>query len=124
MKFRITSKDLIIFIIFCILLLYLCAIGVMNFVTFGAEGKLWGLNPIPAFIHYFGITMVMFIVVLIMIFSSVSSYIFEKEKGVGLKIGEKEVKGYATWGTEKQMMNGSFIKPVLPKSTTIDAAGV
>ena len=81
MKFRVSKDDLIIFIIFCILLLYLCAIGVMNFVTFGAEGRFWGLNPFPAFgKDYIIITFVLFFAALIMIFTSVSSYIFTKEK--------------------------------------------
>ena len=92
MKFKVSKNDLIVFIIFCILLLYLCAIGVMNFVTFGSEGHLWGLNPFPAFANYLGITLLLFVVALIMIFTSVSSYIFTREKGtgIGIKIGEKE----------------------------------
>ena len=79
MKFKVSKNDLIIFVIFCILLLYLCAIGVMNFVTFGAEGRLWGLNPFPAFTNYLGITLVLFVTCLIMIFTSVSSYIFSND---------------------------------------------
>ena len=103
MKFRISSKDLIIFIVFSVFLLYLCAIGVMNFTTFGAEGKLWGLNPFPAFgPKFIGITLMLFVIAMIMIFSSVSSYIFEKEKGrPGLDVEIKK---------KKVMLDGQKIK--------------
>ena len=105
MKFRITSKDLIIFVIFCLFLLYLCAISVLNFINFGAEGRLWGLNPIPAFSGvYLPITLLLFFLALIMIFSSVSSYVFEREKkGLGIIVKEKEEKGYSSWAKDKDI---------------------
>ena len=127
MKFRVSKEDLIIFIIFCILLLYLCAIGVMNFVTFGAEGHLWGLNPIPAFSsHYIAITLVLFFAALIMIFTSVSSYIFTREKGpgIGLKIAEKEEKGYSRWAKDKEIKEDFGMAEVNSTDATIDHAGV
>jgi type IV secretory pathway TraG/TraD family ATPase VirD4 len=127
MKFKVSKNDLIIFIIFCILLLYLCAIGVMNFVTFGAEGHLWGLNPFPAFgPKYLGITLLLFIAALIMIFTSVSSYIFSREKGpgIGIKIGEKEEKGYSRWSTDKEVKTDKDIEPIVTNQAELNAAGV
>lgn len=127
MKFRVSKDDLIIFIIFCILLLYLCAIGVMNFVTFGAEGRFWGLNPFPAFgKDYIIITFVLFFAALIMIFTSVSSYIFTKEKGpgIGLKIGEKEEKGYNRWAKEKEIKEDKDVEKIDPTDSTLNAAGI
>ena len=127
MKFRVSKDDLIIFIIFCILLLYLCAIGVMNFVTFGAEGRFWGLNPFPAFgKDYIIITFVLFFAALIMIFTSVSSYIFTKEKGpgIGLKIGEKEEKGYNRWAKDKEIKEDINVVKIDPTANTLDAAGI
>ena len=127
MKFKVSKEDLIIFIIFCILLLYLCAIGVMNFVTFGAEGHLWGLNPIPAFgPKYIGITLVLFFAALIMIFTSVSSYIFTREKGpgIGLKIGEKEEKGYSRWAKDKEIKEDNGVEEIDATSSSTDAAGI
>ena len=127
MKFKVSKEDLIIFIIFCILLLYLCAIGVMNFVTFGAEGHLWGLNPIPAFgPKYLGITLVLFFAAIIMIFTSVSSYIFTREKGpgIGLKIGEKEEKGYSRWAKDKEIKEDVGVKEIDATSPKTDAAGI
>ena len=127
MKFRITSKDLIIFVIFCLFLLYLCAISVLNFINFGAEGRLWGLNPIPAFSGvYLPITLLLFFVALIMIFSSVSSYIFEKDgkKGLGIIVKEKEEKGYSNWAKDKDIKTDRDVEKIITTDPTLKAAGV
>ena len=126
MKFRITSKDLLIFVIFCIFLLYLCAIGVLNFINFGAEGKLWGLNPLPAFTGtYLPITLLLFFLALIMIFSSVSSYVFEREKkGVGITVKEKEEKGYSNWAKDKDIKTDRDVEKIITTDKTLKAAGV
>ena len=126
MKFRITSKDLIIFVIFCLFLLYLCAISVLNFINFGAEGRLWGLNPIPAFSGvYLPITLLLFFLALIMIFSSVSSYIFKrKKKGLGIIVKEKEEKGYSSWAKDKDIKTDRDVAKVITTDATLNAAGV
>lgn len=126
MKFRISSKDLIIFVVFSVFLLYLCAIGVMNFTTFGSEGKLWGLNPFPAFgPKFIGITLMLFVIAMIMIFSSVSSYIFEKEKGrPGLDVRDKEEKGYARWAKDKEIKTDRDVEVVTTTDEKTNAAGV
>ena len=106
MKFRISSKDLIIFGVFCILLLFLCSIGVNNFVSLGKDGTFAGLNPIPGFLgNKLPATLMIFVIFIGIIFTSVSSYIFDKEKGhgIGLKIGEKTEKGYSRWSKEKEI---------------------
>ena len=103
MKFKISPKDFAIFCVYCLLLLYLCAIAVLNFSSFINEGEFYGLLPFKAFTgDYIILTLFMFFVSLIMIFTSVSSYIFNKEKGkgIGLKLGEKQESGYARWSTE------------------------
>ena len=127
MKFRISPKDLVIFIIFCIFLLYLCAIAVLNFSSFGTTMTFYGLNPIEAFsLKYLPLTLVMFAVVLIIIFSSVSSYIFDKEKGkgVGLTVKKKEDNEYARFATDKEMKNAFGVKRVMISDEQTDAAGV
>lgn len=127
MKFRITARDLLIFVIFCILLLYLCAIGVTNFTNFAREGTFSGLNPFPAFTgEMLPVTLILFIVFLVAIFSSVSSYIFDKEKGkgLGLKIGEKENKGYSRWAKENEIKEDKGIVKVDPLSDNVEAAGI
>jgi len=126
MKFRVSKDDLIIFIIFCILLLYLCAIAVLNFVEFGAHGKLYGLVPFEAFTgKYIGITFTLFIASLIVIFTSVSSYIFSKDgSGIGLKIGEKEEKGYNRWAKLKEMKEADDIEMIDSNAQSTNAAGI
>ena len=124
-KFRIKPKDLIMFALFCILLLYMCAVLVLNFSTFASEGKFFGLNPIPAFsTEYFPATLVFFVIFLILIFTGLSSYIFDKEKGLGMIFGEKEEKGYSRWATEKELKNQSHIEKLLVKDPSYKAAGV
>ena len=51
MKLRIvaSSRDLIIFAIFAVFLLYVVALGVLNLPQLAGEGTFYGLNPIEAF---------------------------------------------------------------------------
>ena len=127
MKFRIAPKDLVIFIIFCIFLFYLCAIAVLNFSSFATTGTFYGLNPIEAFsASYLPITIIMFAIVLIIIFASVSSYIFDKEKGsgVGLSVKKKEENEYSRFATDKEMKNAFGVKKINISDENTDAAGV
>ena len=127
MKFKITPKDALIFCLYCLLLLYLCAIAVLNFSSFLNEGEFYGLLPFKAFTSdYIVITLFMFVIALILIFTSVSSYIFNKEKGkgFGIKLGEKQESGYARWATEKEIKNDTNIAKVDPKAETLNAAGI
>ncbi len=127
MKFRVSSKDFIIFVIFCIFLLYLCAIAVLNFSSFAEDGSFYGLNPFPAFTgDYLLLTIFMFVVALIIIFSSVSSYIFDRDKSAKklLTIGEKEEKGYSRWAKEKEIKEAKDVKHVKAIDQHVDGAGV
>ena len=126
MKFRVSSKDLIIFIIFCIILLLLSSIVVSNALGLINEGVFYGLNPFIGFSgKYILLTLLVFIVVLIVIFMSVSSYIFDRQKGhgIGLKINEKNEDGYARWATEREMKNAPKIVKVPISSTDCKEAG-
>mgnify|MGYP006916306150 CR=1 FL=1 len=49
LKFTAEPKKWIIFILFCIIVLYFVAIAVLNLSYFATYGKVWGINPIPAF---------------------------------------------------------------------------
>ena len=62
MKFRISSKDFIMFVVFVLLLLYLCGLAVTNITYFNSEGAFYGLNPLPAFTDYLGTTMLLFVI--------------------------------------------------------------
>ncbi len=127
MKFRITTKDFVIFVIFCVFLFYLCCIGILNFSYFSSTGNFYGLNPVEAFsAEYFPGTIALFAVALVIIFTSVSSYIFEKEKGggIGLKLGAKEDKGYSRWANEKEVKKADHVERVILADEKFEAAGV
>jgi hypothetical protein len=52
LKVRADSKDMLIFLVFCVVLLYLVAIAVVNLNSFAVDGVFLGLNPIPAFVDF------------------------------------------------------------------------
>lgn len=81
LKFRAEPKDILIFVIFSIALLYFVAIAVLNVVSFLNDSTIHGLNPLPAFTkEYFAPTMVFYLAAMIAVITSVSSYFFEREK--------------------------------------------
>ena len=123
MNFRVSTKDFATFGIFCVILLYLCAIAVLNVTSLLNEGTFAGVLPFKAFQSpYLGATIAVFVIVVIAIFFSVSSYIFDKEKGMGfaLKFGDKEEKGYSRWSKEKEMKTAKDVVSV--KITDLDAS--
>lgn len=127
MKFKISPKDFLIFSLYCLLLLYLCCIAVLNFSSFINTGEFYGLLPFKAFTKdYLLLTLFMFFISLVIIFTSVSSYIFNKEKGkgFGIKLGEKQEAGYARWSTEREIKSDSGIEKVDPQADTVTAAGI
>lgn len=126
MKFNVSAKDLVLFIVFCIFLLLLCSIAVSNAVSIINDGEFLGLNPFIGFApHYIFGTLLLFFIVLIAIFASVSSYIFDREKGkgIGLNIGEKDEKGYARWSKEKEIKNAPKVVRVPISEKDSKAAG-
>ena len=123
MRIKVEKKDLIIFIIFCIFLLYLCAIGVLNTSSLASEGKFYGLLPFRAFTSkYIGMTLFLFLVALVGLFVAVKSYIFDHEKGFGFSLGAKKEKGYSRWASDSEFKKGLEIVNI--KDHTIPAAGI
>ena len=128
MKFKVEPKDFFLFVLYCMILLYLCALAVSNFFCLINTGTFYGLLPWSAFsLKYLPVTIGLFIGALILIFTSVSSYIFSKEKGkgFGLKVGgEKQSDGYARWSKDKEIKNSSNVVKVNPVLKQLDAAGI
>lgn len=123
MKIKVGKKDLIIFCAFCVFLLYLCAIGVLNTASIVAEGKFYGFLPFKAFTaKYIGMTFFLFFVAIIGIFMAVKSYIFDRDKGFGFSISEKKEKGYSRWATDKEFKKGLEVVDI--KQDTLPAAGI
>lgn len=122
LKFRAEAKDWVIFGIFCVFLLYIVALAVLNLSSMASEGTLAGLNPLPAFSSdYIKSTIVFYLIALAGLFASCSSYFFEFDQGFGIST-EKKDKGYSRWAKDKEMKKN--LKMVDPKAYTSDAAGV
>ena len=123
LKFRADAKDWTIFILFCLLLLYMSAIAVLNLSEFSKYGNFFGFNPLPAFTpEYLLPTLAIFIFALAAIIMSVSSYFFDREKGLGFSTDPKNDKGYSRWATDKEMKKQ--LKVVDPASATSEYAGI
>lgn len=109
MKFKAEQRDVTIFVLFAIFLLYVVAIVTLNLAHL-SEGKLWGLNPLPAFsAEKIGGTLMIYVLALIGVGVSVSSYFFEREKGFGFS-SEKKSNGYSRWAKDSEIMK--VTKPV------------
>ena len=128
MKFKVEPKDFLLFVIYCGLLLYLCAIAVLNFSSLSTDGTFYGLLPFKAFTpQYIGATLLLFIVALVAIFSSVSSYIFKKEKGdmgFGIIFKKKSSDGYSSWAKDKDIKEQADVECVSPLDDKVTAAGI
>lgn len=122
MKFRADEKDWIMFGCFCLFLLYMCAIGVLNASYLATEGKFYGLLPFKAFTgKYIGATLVLFMLGLVGSFAAVSSYFFEREKGFGFSTQKKD-KGYSRWAKDNEIKRE--LVEVDPKAYTTNAGGL
>ena len=122
MNFKVDPRDLLIFGIFCIFLLYVCCIGVLNAASLASNGHFYGLLPFEAFTpRFIGATFTFFILALIGIFLAVNSYIFDRESGFGFSLG-KNNNGYARWAKKYEIKKQ--LKCVDPKAKTADAAGL
>ena len=128
MKFKVSAKDFIIFIIFCIFLLILSSLAVLNLTSLLNTTEFYGLNFFEGFTApYIAPTLIVFFAVLASIFFSVSSYIFERDKGskgFGISLGEKDEKGYSRWAKANEMKKDENVERIIIKDQTSQAAGV
>ena len=124
-KFVATTRDVVIFIIFAIFLLYVVALGVLNIPELASQGSFYGLNPLEAFSpDYIYYTLVLYFIALFGLFMSVNSYFFEFEEGIGVKIGDKSGGGYSRWAKAKEIKNDTDVKKVETNALKSDYAGV
>lgn len=126
LKFRADAKDIVIFLIFCFVLLYLVAISVVNLNSVATTGEFRGLNPFPAFGKDFILaTLVFYILALIAVLTASSSYFFEREEGFGITTEKKSKnEGYSKIMSEKDMKKDRGIKKVHLKDDTYEAGGI
>lgn len=126
LKFTAKPKDAIIFGIFCIFLLYLVAIGVLNLYHITHSNVFWGLNPFPAFGKQFlTTTLTLYVVALIAVFMSTSDYFFDREKGFGFgKKKEKDADGWSRWMKDDEMKKAYNVKKIILKNDEYEHAGI
>ena len=126
LKVRADKKDIIIFLIFCVVLLYLIAIAILNLHEFATQGRFYGLNPIEAFgPEFILVTLTFFFVALIGMMLASSSYFFDLEEGFGITTKKKEkADGYSKLMSEKDMKKDRGIKKVHLKDNKYDAGGI
>ena len=126
LKFRADAKDIVIFIIFCFVLLYFVAIAVLNLNSFAMDGVFRGLNPFPAFgPEFLFYTIVFYILILAGLMLACSSYFFEREEGFGLTTEKKsKADGYSKLMSEKDMKKDYGIKKVHLTDDDYDAGGI
>lgn len=125
LKVRVKQKDFIMFIAICVALFFGCAVIALNFLSFSSDQGLAWLDFSAWSMQTFYLTLFLFIASLVVIFMSVSSTIFNFEKGgIGLVFGEKEEKGYNRWTTEKEMKAAFKIEKVPVNVPTAEAGGI
>ncbi len=126
LKFTAKPKDAIIFGIFCIFLLYLVAIGVLNLYSITHNNMFWGLNPLPAFGKQFLVsTLTLYVIALIAVFMSSSDYFFDREKGFGFgKKKEKDGDGWSRWMKEDEMKKAYNVKKIRLLDEEYEHAGI
>ena len=127
MKFKVETRDFVLFVIYSVILLYLCCILVLNFYSFTSEGTFYGLLPFRAFtMPFLPVTIIVFGAVMAVVFTNVSSYIFSKDKegGFGLKFKDKTSDGFSRWSTVKEIKKSKGATKVDPKAETLTAAGI
>ncbi len=84
-----------------------------------------GLNPFIGLFKYTSVTLVLFVLFLIIIFTSVKNSIFERKKGgLGFEVKDKEEKGYNRWAKEKEYKEDKDVEMVNPLDQETKAAGI
>ena len=107
MKIRAEKKDWIKFIIVSIALFYLSTLIVENLGNWASYGIVEPYIWLFPYHIYMPVRLVasilLFIIILVWILTSVSSLIFDKEKGIGFSTKKKESDGYSHWAKEKEI---------------------
>ena len=124
MKFRVTLSSFLRFLFFALFLFYLCAFLTTNINSLSIDGTLAGINAIPGFTKFLPQTILLFILFLVAIFTASSSTIFERKKGFGFEIGEKEDKGYSRWSKNSEMKKDKDVAEVEPTVQESKYAGI
>ena len=125
LKFRADAKDILYFVLFTIFLFYMIAVGVGNITSLSRTGRLVGFNPFPGLSpeNIFG-TLLFFFIALGAIIMLVSSYFFDREKGIGISKEKKASGGYAKWAKVDDIKKAIGVKEIKESDPDYEYAGV
>ena len=126
LRFRADAKDVLIFVIFAVVWLFVVALAVANVSAF-LETQPFTIKFYLGFVGgNLAATLVFFLAGLIAAFAGVKSVFIEKEEssGIGFSVGQKKEKNYSRWAKDKEIENGLDVKAVDPLSPKADAAGI
>ena len=125
LKFRAEPKDWLIFGIFSLIWFIVVALVVVNVDAFMNEED-FTINFFLAFssLTMFGVTILLFIGGLVVAFTSVKSFFFEREKGLGISTGPKKENGYSRWCKSKEMRKAAGIVVIKPLDDHIPKGGI
>ena len=125
LKIKVSEEDFLLFVGVCVILFLICLIISANFISFGATEEFVGINIFKNFsASTLGLAILLFVISLVVIFSSVSSTIFDFDKGFGFSLGEKDEKGYNKFMTEREMKKAYMIRKVPLKAEHAEYAGM
>jgi len=126
LRFRADAKDVVIFVIFAVVWLFVVALAVANVSAF-LNGDAFTINLFLGFVGgNLAATLVFFFAGIIAAFAGVKSVFIEKEdsSGIGFSVGQKKEKNYSRWAKDKEIENGLDVKAVDPLAPKADAAGI
>jgi len=126
MKFRADKKDIVIFLIFCVVLLYFVALFVVNINSFAVRGEFAGINPIPAFtLEFLPVTLALYFGFIVALMLACSSYFFERESGVGITTEKKSKnEGYSKLMSEGDMKKDRGIVKIHLTDENYEGGGI
>ena len=124
LKFRAEKKDFVAFGVVSLIVLLILAIAVSNVLSLVQTGVPTGLNIFSNMTgNTIAITIFLWLAVIGVVFGSVSSYFFEREKGFGFTDTPKE-NGYSRWAKDKEIMTAKDVKSIPFLATTAESGGV
>ena len=125
LKFQADPKDWMIFGIFSLVWFVVVSLVVVNVDAFMSNNN-FTINVFLIFTSStnFLVTLLLFFVGIGVAFTSVKSYFFEREKGIGITAAPKKENGYSRWCKNKEMKKSSGIVIIKPTDDNISKGGI
>ena len=125
LKFRADLKDWLIFGAFAFVWLIVVSLAVVNVDAFiSGESFTFNFFLIFSSVTNLLLTLLLFFVGIAVAFTSVKSYFFEREKGIGISVAPKKENGYSRWCKNKEMKTSNYIVVIHPTDDNIPKGGI